>query len=170
VWFGLVVVCPLKKVSKIILDEFESTHYSLNRFNEVSDFMWIDSHILESIYVWIVSQKSLTYTESIHKYIWIDSFLSGFTWNNSITLWIDSFFLLYWVCFLISESIHPFSESILFVLFVQKLCLSTPHYIFSSSHKSKIIESFAIIVHTFFKMKLFLRITFFFECIDSLGY
>ena len=159
-----------EKVSIIIIDEFESTHHSLNRFNEVSDFMWIDSHLLESIHVWIVSFLF----ESSHKTLWLVSnrFIRnlnrinlhhGLTWIDSNLYWVVSFFMLLWFVFLLSESIHASSESIQSVNFVQKLSLITPYYIYISLHITKSIESFAyilsrsqkLIVHTFFKINTF---------------
>ena len=176
-WFGLFALWPLKKCQKSFLDQFESAHYSLNRFNKVSDFIWIDLYLLESIHAWIVSflskssHKCLWQTLNrfayiyiyIYMYIWIDSLLSVFTWNDSIPLWIDSFSCTAGFVFLMSESIQPFSELIHSVLLVWKLYLFTPHCIFYPSHNSKIIESFAsilsrsqkLIVQTFFKIKHF---------------
>jgi len=67
------------------------------------------------------------------------------------------------LCFLLSESIQIFNESIQSVILVRKLSLFSLYYIYSFSHNSKIIESFAsilsrsqkLIAQTFFKIKHF---------------
>ena len=66
-------------------------------------------------------------------------------------------------CFSVSESIHCSIESIQLAIFVRILSLLTHYYIYSFSHNSKNIESFAsilfrsqkLIAHTFFKNKHF---------------
>ena len=124
-----------EKLSKFILNQFESTHHNLNRFNKVSDFMWIDSHMFESIHLCIVSFL----LESSHKTLWIalNRFTQslnrinlhlGHTWIDSNISWIVSSFILLWSVFLLSESIHTFSESIQPVVFVQKFSLITSLY------------------------------------------
>lgn len=132
--------------------------------------MWIDSHLLESIHVWIVSFLF----ESSHKTLWIalNRFIinlnrinlhPGFTWIDSIVFWIVSYFILIWSVFWLSESIQAFSESIQSVNFVRKLSLFTLYYIYTSLHISKGTESFTfilsrsqkLIVHTFFKLNTF---------------
>jgi len=168
-WFGLVVLCCLKKC-QIILDQFKSSHYCLNRFKKVSDFMWIDSHLFESIHVCIVSFL----LESSHKTLWLslNRFIRSlnrinlhprYIWIDSIMFWIVSSFILLWSVFFLSESIQAFRESIQSVKFVRKLSLFTLHNIYTSLHISKSIKSFAtilsrsqkLIVHIFFKIKHF---------------
>jgi len=83
-WFVLVVLCNLKKGQKSSLNQFESTHHSLNRFNKVSDFMWIDSHLFESIHVCIVSFLFLNHLTKFSNLSWIDSY----------EVWIVSIFIL----------------------------------------------------------------------------
>jgi len=108
-----------EKVSKFILDQFESSHHNLNRFTKVSDFMWIDSTSIwidscmhHIFYVWIVSHNSLTFIESIHSKFESIQSSSGYTRIDSNTSWIVSSFILLVSVFLLSESIHTFSESI----------------------------------------------------------
>lgn len=113
--------------------------FMMNRFK----FFWISISLNQFFFC----LNRLTKVSDIH---WIDS---SFLWVHlkRLTHWIISFFMPCWVIFLLSESIH-------FILFVRKLCLFTPHYIFSLFHNSKFIESFAsilsrsqkFILHTFF--------------------
>jgi len=56
-------------VSNSFWNQSESTHHNLNRFNKASDFMWIDSHLSESIHMCIVSFLR----ESSHKTLWLAS-------------------------------------------------------------------------------------------------
>jgi len=80
----------LKKGQKSSMNQFESTHHSLNQFNKVSDFMWIDSCMyrlfsilnrltklfdlswIDSYEVWIVSIFILGTLESTQ--IWFESY------------------------------------------------------------------------------------------------
>jgi len=142
---------------------YESIHPSLwlkvNQFTST----WIDSWMNRLFSVWNVSQNSLTCTESIHKRL--ESYQSSFWVHLNRLKYVLNRFILhaFLVCFLLSESTQPFSESIQFVYFLRKLSLFTPYYIYTSLHNFKIIESFAtilfrskkLIVHTFFKIKHF---------------
>jgi len=150
-WFGLVVLCSLKRGKKSSLTQFESTHHSLNQLNKVFAFMWIDSHLFESIHIywidshllnWFMYASCLFYFESSHKTLWLVlirfiwslnriNLHPGYTWIYSDMIWIVSSFILFWSVFLLSESIQAFSESIQFVTFMQKLSLFTPHYIYT---------------------------------------
>jgi len=112
----------------------ESIHLSLwllmNRFT----FPWIVSHMNWLISVWIVSQNSLTCTESIH--LKNESYhSSSWAYLNRFTHTLNRFILhAFLECLLLSQSIHSFSESIHHVVYVRNLCLVTPLYISSSPH------------------------------------
>ena len=95
-----------EKVSKFIFCQLQSTQYTLNRFFQVSDFRWIDLHLLELIHEWVDSFLF----ETSNKTFWLalNRFIRdlnriilhpGFTWINSYMFWIVLSFMLFWFVF-----------------------------------------------------------------------
>jgi len=78
VWSWCIV--SFEKLSKFILNQFESTHHNLNRFiyalspfclnhlTKLSELHWIDSHKvwIESIFIWGTLESTRIYPESYH--------------------------------------------------------------------------------------------------------
>jgi len=96
--------------------------------------------------LWNASQNSMTLTESIqlkHESYQSSSWVHLNRYINTPNCFILHAFS---VCFLLSELIQPFIESIHSVKSVRKLCLVTPPYINPSPHNSQLIESFASIL------------------------
>jgi hypothetical protein len=93
----------------------------MNRFTTSG----IISHLNRFISVGIVSQNSLTCTESIH--LKVESYhSSSWAYLNRFTHALNRFILHAFLgCLLLCESIHSFSESIDQVVFVQNFALIT---------------------------------------------
>jgi len=175
-WFGLVVLCSLKRGKKSSLTQFESTHHSLNQLNKVFAFMWIDSHLFESIHIyWIDSCMHRVFSilnrlTKLSDLSWFDLYevliVSIFILGTleSTQIWFESyhpsyFFGLSFCC--LNRFKHLVNQFNL--LHLCKNWVFLPLTIYTLLLFSKFIESFAsilsksqkLIAYTFFKIKHF---------------